>query len=846
MNCPWCGTANAAQARFCLACGRALVSGIVCRNCQALLPPYARYCSHCGDVLVTVGNRCPECGASLPLGQAYCGYCGSPVPQQSAPALPPQQQAAPLSPPAVHMTPLQAAVARPPAPQAVPAAPVERRTQPAGPIAPPAAPGERQLPQARPLTEMLPSLKRYLPKATYDPLERRPNLGHLVEVRDHLASLLETAKTYLPKPVVLHPQPAGQAAGRMAQGVFLFGDVSGFTPLSERLKTLGQAGAELIAEIINRLFSRLVEVLFSHGGTLLKFGGDALLGYFAADTDEEMAAGALRAVQAALAMQDVMGEFAEIDAAGEKRSLRIKCGLSAGRYFAAHIGTEHIMAYVTTGHTVNRAEQAEGHAEPGDVILAGELLPLLEGQELELEERAEGFYLLRHAPPLPAEQRSPGRFVLDEPPGGLAVREEGTVRAQITYLVDRLDCLSPYLPGELISRIVTNPGAPRISPDRRQVTVMFVNYVGISDLIDDLGESQPDVITERLNDYFVHMAEVVDRYEGTLARMDQYSVGDRLVIFFGAPRAHEDDPVRAVYTALDMQRATRDHFAALQTSVGIYRFRQRVGINTGALFAGNVGSTDRPEYMRQEYTLMGDDINMAARLMSKAEWQRIFISKKTQEQVAPFFELEDRGELKVKGKEILIPTFEVLGRRGEVGRVRGLTAGETPLIGRDEQVTLLQKCAQALLAGRGQIVSIIGESGLGKSRLLRDLRGHLLGSEQDEAPVRWLEGQSLSFSEQMSYWLARNVLVSALGLSVDAREQDILFTLWEHVETFLGKESAREAVPFLAHMLGLKLEGEWADWVRDLDPQTRQKQTFWAVREYVAAAAQQQPIVIAL
>ena len=77
--------------------------------------------------------------------------------------------------------------------------------------------------------------------------------------------------------------------------------------------------------------------------------------------------------------------------------------------------------------------------------------------------------------------------------------------------------------------------------------------------------SQPEIITQHLNDYFVHMAQIVERYEGTLGRMDQYAVGDRLVIFFGAPRAHEDDPVRAVHTALDMQAATREHFAALQT-----------------------------------------------------------------------------------------------------------------------------------------------------------------------------------------------------------------------------------------------------------------------------------------
>jgi class 3 adenylate cyclase/tetratricopeptide (TPR) repeat protein len=693
-----------------------------------------------------------------------------------------------------------------------------------------------QLPLPRPLQEMLPSLQHYLPQALYEPLERRPTERNLIQVRDHLTTLLRTAKTYLPRPVAMAPQPAGEPAGGMYRGVFLFGDVSGFTPLSERLKILGQEGAEKITEIINGLFTELVQVLFNHGGVLLKFGGDALLGLFPAETDEGMAASALKAVQAGLAMQEVMKQekFAAIEVAGEPRALRIKCGVSAGPYFAAHIGTRQSMAYVTTGHTVNRAEQAEGHANPGEVVITQDAYDLIGGR-VEVgppeNEPAEGFYLVPRAPPVEDILSHP---VISEPP-------EGDLQAQITYLVERMDRLSPYLNAELITRIVTNPGDARISPDHRPVTVMFANYIGVSDLIEDMGDTQPELITRHLNSYFVHMAEVVEHYEGAVARMDQYSVGDRLVIFFGAPRAHEDDPVRAVYTALDMQKAMRDHFAALQTPEGIYRFRQRIGINTGHLFAGNVGAPD----LRQEYTLMGDDINMAARLMSKAGWQEIFISKKTQERVAAFFDLEDRGELKVKGKEILIPTFVILGRRGEIGRTRGLGDGESPLTGRDDTLQTLKSCGQGLLGGRGQIVSIVGDSGLGKSRMMREMKTSLLGQEGADE-VHWLEGHALSFSEQMSYWLAVQVLRSALDLEPDASEDDVLFTLWERGEELLGKETAREAIPFLAHLMGLELEGEWAKWVRELDSKVRQKQTFWAAREFFIVAARQRPTVIAL
>jgi class 3 adenylate cyclase/tetratricopeptide (TPR) repeat protein len=717
---------------------------------------------------------------------------------------------------------------------------------------------------------MLFDLERYLPSALYEPLERRPTERHYIQVRDHLTALLQTVKTYLPRPVVLAPQPAGEPAGGMVQGVFLFVDVSGFTPLSEQLKSLGLAGAEQITDIINSLFSELVGALFNHGGTLLKFGGDALLGLFETDgasaieADEAMRTSALKATWAALAMQLVMQQdkFSAIEVPGKTQAapertlaLKIKCGISSGPYFAAHIGTKPqpdlgrngTMAYITTGHTVNLAEQAEGHANPGEVAITKDTLTLL-GDQVETEpvtkDPDEDFSLVRWA--APAAGGAMGRPDLVEPP-------EGTAEAQITYLVERLNRLTAYLSDELISRIVSNPGDTRISPEHRPVTVMFANYVGISDLIEDMGDKQPELIIDQLNRYFVHMVEVVEKYEGMVARMDQYAVGDRLVIFFGAPRAHEDDPVRAVYTALEMQQAVRQYFSALQTPSGIYRFRQRIGINTGHLFAGNAGAPD----LRQEYTLMGDDINLAARLMSNASWQQILISKATQEHVAAFFELKDLGELKVKGKEILIHAFEVLERREEIGRTRGLDFGESPLTGRDEAMDTLKASTRELLRGRGQIVSVIGNSGLGKSRLTREVRTWLLtegvqgdesfGYAQDDIDrVQWLEGQSLSFSEQMNYWLAVQVFQGVLGLERDASPDDVLFALWERGEDLLGKESAREAIPFLAHLMGLELEGEWAQWVEELDPSVRQKQTFWAAREFFTAAAREQPVVIAL
>ncbi len=782
MQCSICGTMNPAQARYCMGCGHSLVLGVVCQTCHTLLPAQARFCFHCGALVV---------------GAVVSGAVVMPVAAAVAPLA---TATAPLA-----SVPLSVV----PAPQETSAASWQSK---------------------------LPALKRFLPEALYEPLERMPNDRDLQAVAEHLTALLRTTRTYLPWPVIAAPQPTGVPLGKMERGLFVFGDVSGFTPLSERLKRLGKVGAERIAEIINSMFNELVQALYLHGGTLLKFGGDALLGLFPAQTDAEMRQAALRAVQAAMAMQARMVKFAAVDAGGETHTLRIKCGVSAGEYFGAHIGVPPdpergslgMMSYITTGHTVNRAEQAQNQAEPGQVIVGQDVRAWLD-ERVVLEEHGEGF---AHVCDLPAVEGDAAlQLPEDTPTGG--------VELQIVTWTERMERLAPYLPGELLARIVSNPGQPQILPDYRQVTVMFANYLGVSDLIEAVGNTMPELITEHLNRYFNHMARIVERYEGTLARMDQYAVGDRLVIFFGAPRVHEDDPLRAVYAALEMQRAVKEAFAALQTPEGIYRFQQRIGINTGVLFAGNVGAAS----LRQEYTLMGDDINMAARLMSKAGWQEVFISKRTQERVERFVELKDRGELKVKGKETLVRTYEVRGRLDEAGKTQMLSS--TPFVGRGEVLEAVQNCGRGLLSRRGHILCVVGDSGLGKSRVLAEGREWMNAQMTDTRPL-WLDLRALSFSEQVGYWLAAQAVLGLLAPKPDDSPDDILFNLWQRGNELLGKETAREAVPFLAHMLNLKLQGEWARWVRELDPKVRQKQTLWAVREFFAAAARRQPLVLAV
>ncbi len=746
-----------------------------CSECGAANPAKARFCMHCGVSLVA-RFVCAQCFTDLPTSANYCFHCGARVQRVNRPSGADQLAAAPRV-----------------------DAPV-------------------------PIEDLLPALRGYLSNLLYEPLERVPTERDLLNARDHLEHVLETAKTYLPRPVKKNPQPPGVPTGGMAQGTFLFVDVTGFTPLGERLSKLGQAGAERMTAIMNDLFHELVSILKEQRGTLLKFGGDALLALF---DDDNMQVSALRAVQTAFAMQAMMKQFEAVEAAGETSPLLIKCGLSSGEYFSAHVGTKRNMIYMTSGLTVNDAELAEDAAASGEIIAAISTYDLV-SDYVNAVERKEGFLHLTSLSTLPPLEAHP-ESVLDT---DLPTEPS----AAIAYLVQRLDRLTPYLADHLVPRMVQNPHDIEIVPDHRPVTVIFVNYAGLGELIAEIGRTQPELIVRQLQNYMVQMVHIVERYGGSLARMDQYAVGDRLVIFFGAPKAHEDDPVRAVHTALDMQDAMQQAFASLKTSDGHeYSFRQRIGINTGYLFAGNIGATD----LRQEYTLMGDDINMAARLMSNAKWDDILISGQTQAPTEAAFNTENIGTIQVKGKEKLVPAYRVLERRPQVleqiGAVRG---SETPLIGRAEPIQTLLKSAERVINGRGQVVCVIAESGLGKTRLAREFK-HAL-----DVPVTWLDAQGLSFSEHVSYWLIAQLIYDVLGLTEEADSATKYQLLQERGITLLGSNLAQEALPFIANLLDL--DGESVGGVKALPPRARQKQTFWAVRQFFQATGERKPTIIAI
>src|SRR5215212_8153838 len=294
----------------------------------------------------------------------------------------------------------------------------------------------------------------------------------------------------------------------------------------------------------------------------------------------------------------------------------------------------------------------------------------------------------------------------------------------------------------------------RVEGERKYVTVLFADVVDSTGLGERL---DPEQVAEIMNGVFAFLNTSVTKYGGTVARL----LGDAIVAFFGAPVAHEDDAERAVRAGLDIQAAAREYAELVERDYGV-EFGVRVGINTGLAVLAAMGGE-----LRTEYTAMGDTTNVAARMQSVAVPGSVLISPDTYHLVKELFEFEPRGATRVKGKSAPIETYEVLSPRSVPGKMRGLE-GEgltSPLVGRATEFRLVHdKLEEVARERHGAFVAVVGEAGLGKSRLLAEARKPATADSQDsQLPVAWLEGRSLSYEQAVTYYPWRQVIRGAIG-----------------------------------------------------------------------------------
>ena len=377
---------------------------------------------------------------------------------------------------------------------------------------------------------------------------------------------------------------------------------------------------------------------------------------------------------------------------------------------------------------------------------------------------------------------------------------------------------SSYTPRHLADKILTSRAA--VEGERKLVTVLFVDVSGFTGLSERL---DPEEVHHLMNDAFEMMLAEVHHHEGTVNQF----LGDGIMALFGAPIAHEDHAKRAAGAALGIQK----RLGGLGEELGRrgIRFQVRQGLNTGLVVVGSIG-TD----LRMDYTAVGDVTNVANRLMQVAEPEQIMISESTHRLVGDYFASADLGVRSLKGKDAPVRVWalqsgRVARTRIEVEEERGLT----PFVGRAYELQTLLGCFEKARAGRGQVVFVVGEPGIGKSRLLLEMRRRL------SPDVTWVEGHAGPLSVSTAYHPLVDLLRRCLHVEETGSEDALRQRIEENVRA-LG-EDLLPIVPYLLYLLSGSASAASA---LPADLKRRREGLFDAIRRFLARIAQPQPMVI--
>ncbi len=560
----------------------------------------------------------------------------------------------------------------------------------------------------------------------------------------------------------------------------MLADISGFTPLTESLaRALApDRGAEELTHALNSVLTPLIAATERYGGQVIKFAGDALIIFFPHHPRQRRATLLHRAISAAHAMQVAIRKHGQIATPVGIFTLTMKIGMAYGPVARVRLGDpKYGYEDVIGGTTLDRMAAAEHHAAPGEVVLDPKDVLL---DHLTVTEWRHGYAVL--APP----QRLPRRVPL-----------QPLLSAPVT------ESLRFFVPSEIAEAVIAGRA---YSAELKPVVSAFVRFTGIS--YEDLAA------IEQLAHYFSTIQAIVARYGGRVNRLITGDKGSVIHLIYGAPRALEACEQRAALAALELLRAgERLPFIS----------HQQIGMAYGRVFAGPVGSPKRCEY-----TVMGDTINLSARLMQQAAPNQIVIDDDLAKRLAPHFVMLPLGETKLKGKAEPVSLVALTGI--------AQTASPTPIThvyGRDRELLILHEQLTALNHGQGSTVVVIGELGMGKT--------HLLSRVRAASPARWIQASASPYDQLQSGALMSAIICSALNLDTTVQSRYFIYAL----QPYLGAR-APEAALILARLVGIELSDEQQRQLAIIGSDGVRWQLFMIIEHLITAIAHSSPLVIAL
>lgn len=371
-----------------------------------------------------------------------------------------------------------------------------------------------------------------------------------------------------------------------------------------------------------------------------------------------------------------------------------------------------------------------------------------------------------------------------------------------------------------------------IRDERRDVTALFADLVGSTALGERL---DPEELKLVVGDAVARMVTAVEAFGGTVKDL----AGDGVLALFGAPVAHEDDAERAIRAGLRIIDDVGEFGREVAEAWGIDALNVRVGINTGPVITGAIGAGDRVEF-----GAMGDAVNVAARLQSHAEPGSVLIGETTHQAVRDRFTFTDGQAFDLKGKTEQVTAYAIDGPPDGTAARRD-AGSPARMVGRDAEMARAKSSIEAVATGAGGAAFISGEPGIGKTRMVHELRRAFGAVTPEHGRSLWLEGRCVSYGGSMPYWPFRDLLRSWLGVGDDEPDLRVRVALRRQVDRLSGMR-ADEAVPYLAALLGLAPAAGEAERLEQLSPEALQYRTFEVVRSTLRHLAEDGPVAMVI
>ena len=549
---------------------------------------------------------------------------------------------------------------------------------------------------------------------------------------------------------------------RRIDGSMVFVDISGFTSLSERMARLGRAGAEGVTDVIAECFNRLLADAYSHDGTLLKFGGDALLLFFRGDDH------AHRAAAAALDMRRTLREIRVFQTEAGRVELGMTVGVHTDGFDFFLVGGSH-RELIITGPAASTLERVEGSASKGNILVSDACSAHLPRKNI-------------------GAPRGGGRLLH----GRIA-----TTRGDVAFLPADRD-LAPFVPAAM-SRAMQGHGG--LESEHRLVTVAFLHFQGLDRRIE---EGDVDGVAADLEELVRIVQEAVDGRGLCFLGTDIAGDGGKIILTAGAPSSGGNDEeamLLAVREILDAQPA----------------IAVRVGVNAGPVFAGEIGTRHR-----KNYTVMGDAVNLAARVMGKSSPGEVLATLPVLDRSRTLFSTNVLEPFMVKGKRDTVTAASVGAARGARAAV---ASTELALTGRDRELQLLRTAGDRARRGHGGSVQITADPGTGKSRLLHEFLADSEGFVVYRAECRLYQADTAYFS--VAHLL--DAVLGFGGLDSAEKAERLRAVVEDRIPTLL---------PWLSLVASaLRIDIEASREVRQLDDEFRKPRREAAVIDLLVALA---------